>query len=435
MAPRLSQEFLVLIIGFPLMRRFRLPAALLAILIGLPAAARAQTHLTFQDEWSRVQKARFSLGPLRIFPGLSLQDVGYDDNIYFEQKAKGDYTGTFVPEARIYWPLRGWLLLSAREAPEYTYYLREKNRREFGNSYALGAKALLFRRIVASGDFQFEKHRGPLSSELGSAVTDTTKSYDAGLAFETPRKSAISLGFFVRDIAYEDFSSAGTLLPLAQSLDRRERGGTAELDYQAFYEGYLFLCGNYTEYSFRSPASAGRDASSVQVSGGLRFPLTGAIQGTLALGYKTFASKTGEFPRFSGLVGNTQLDGRFGRLGLHLRYRRDNPFSFYESALYFVEDDYGAGISVYLTDFLRLDYNYDHALGDYPEYFTLDPATGARISVARRDRHWTHAAGLVLRIFAQTGLGLTWNSVVWTSTLPGWDRHRSFIGLSLTQRF
>jgi hypothetical protein len=155
----------------------------------------------------------------------------------------------------------------------------------------------------------------------------------------------------------------------------------------------------------------------------------------LALGYKKFALKTGPYPNFSGLTANTELDGRFGRFGVRLRYSRDTPFSFYENVLYFVENDYGGGVSVYLTPFLRLDYNYDHGLGDYPRFFVTDPLTGLDEAVRRRDRHDTHSVGLVLRIFTDTGFGLSWNEMSWTSTLPGWDRRRGFIGASLSQRF
>ena len=62
-----------------------------------------------------------------------------------------NYTATVAPQALIYWPLGSWILLSARDTPEYAFYLHEKNRREFSNSYGFEAKALLFGRFVADG--------------------------------------------------------------------------------------------------------------------------------------------------------------------------------------------------------------------------------------------------------------------------------------------
>jgi len=404
-------------------------------LAALAGIGTAQTYVSFRDEMEHVRKAKIHFGPFSIIPALSLQNVGYDDNVYFESKGRGDYTATIVPEATAYWPLGSWILLSARDAPEYSYYLHEKNRREFANSYGYGAKALLVGRFVLSGNYQYEKHRGPLSSEIGSLVTEETKGFDAGLAFETSRKTSLNLLAFQRDITVENFRPEDGSVPLSSAFNRREKGLTLEFNYPLFYEGFLFVSAGYAEYAFAAAGSAWRDSTAVFVSGGLRFPLTGNLSGTLALGYKKFTLKTGPFPGFSGLTGRTELEGRFGRLGLRLNYRRDNPFSFYQDVVYFIENDYGGGVSFYLTAFLRLDYNYEYGLGDYPEFFIGNPETGGETAIHRRDRHRTNSVGLVFRIFTSTGFGLTWNEIRWTSTLPGWDRRRSFIGAYLSQKF
>jgi hypothetical protein len=413
-------------------RRFLFAGLALAALGG---GAAAQSYKAFQDEWNQVQKARFHFGPIRIFPTLSLQHVGYDNNVYFESQARGDYTGTIVPAAKIYWPLTNWLLLSASDAPAYTYYLHEKNRREFGNSYSGGGKALLFGRFVLSGSAFYEKNHRQLSSEIGNLVTDTTRGYDAGLAYETARKTSLSVRAFQSDIAIEENQSAAGGMSLAPAFNRREKGLTLELNYPLFSESFFFLSFNSTVYSFVGAASNWRNSRAASIAGGLRFPLNGSLSGTLALGYKKFTLASGPYPGFSGLTANTELDGRFGLIGVRLRYSRDNPFSLYQDVVYFVEDGYGGGVSLYLTAFLRLDYNYDSSVGDYPEFFTLNAETGENEAVRRRDRHHTNSLGLVFRIFASTGFGLTWNETRWTSTLPGWDRERRFVGAYLTQRF
>jgi hypothetical protein len=403
-------------------------------LAALAGFGSAQTYVAFRDEWDQVRKAKLHFGPFSIIPSLALRDIGYDDNVYFESAARGDYTATIAPEARIYWPLGSWILLSARDTPEYSFYLREKNRREFSNSYGFAAKALLFGRVAVTGGLDHDKRRRPLSSEIGSLVTDETRAVNAGLAIETARKTSLAVAVFRREVAIEDFGPAGGA-SLSSAFNRKEKGLTLEFHYPVSSETFFFLSGGYTEYAFALAGSAWRDSTSVAVSGGLRFPLTGRISGLLALGYKKFTIKSGPYPGFTGLTGNTELDGRFGRFGVRLRYRRDNPFSFYQNVVYFIENDYGAGVSVYLTSFLRLDYNFDYGLGDYPRFFVNDPATGLDEAVRRRDRHYTHSVGLVYRIFTDTGFGLTWNEIRWISTLPGWDRQRRFIGATLTQRF
>jgi hypothetical protein len=403
----------------------------LALLAGTVAA---QTYVSFQDECDMVRKAKIHFGPFSIIPAVSLQNVGYDDNVYFEAKARGDYTATLVPEARIYWPLGSWILLSARDAPGYSFYLHEKNRREFYNSYGFGTKVLLFGRFIAMGDYQYDKHHRPLSSEIGTLVTDESRTVSGGLAFETARKTSLAIAVFRREVTVEDLGQAGGG-SLSSAFNRQEKGLTLEFHYPLFTESFFFLSANYTEYTFAYSDSAWRDSTETGVNGGFSFPLSGRFMGTLALGYKKFAPKAGPFPSFTGLTGNTTIDGRFGRFGVRISYRRDTPFSFYQNVVYFIENDYGAGVSFYLTAFLRLDYNYEYGFGDYPRFFVTDPVTGEDEAIQRRDWHHTHSVGLVFRIFTDTGFGLTWNEMRWTSTLPGWDRRRSFIGASLSQRF
>ncbi len=403
-------------------------------LAALAGPGSAQTYVSFRDEWDRVQKAKIHFGPFSIIPSISLQDVGYDSNVYFESAAQGDYTATLAPEARVYWPLGSWILLSARDMPEYSFYLHEKNRRQFSNSYGFGAKILLFGSFVATGGYQDDKLHHALSPEIGTLVTDETRSVDGGLAFETPSKTSLSLAVFQRDVSVENLALPGEP-SLSSAFNRREKGMTAEFHYPMFSGSFFFLAADYTQYSFAFSGSTWRDSEAIDVSAGLRFPLTGRLTGTLALGYKKFTLTSGPFPGFAGLTGNTELDGRFGRFGVRLLYRRDNPFSFYQNVVYFIENDYGAGVSFYLTAFLRLDYNYDYSLGDYPQFFVTDPVTGADETIRRRDQYSTNSVGLVFRIFTNMGLGLTWNEIHWISTLPGWDRQRYFIGATLSQRF
>jgi hypothetical protein len=413
------------------MRRLAIPlAALLALAVGLGA----QKTAGFREAWDEAGRARLRFGPFSIVPSLSLQNVGYDDNVYFESRGRGDYTATIVPEARVYLPVGHSLLLIVRDAPEYDFYLREKNRRQFSNSYALGAQALLFDFFAARGGYEYEKHRRVLSPEIGSLVTDETRAVEAGLAVETSGRTSLAVSYFRRDVAVEDLgASGGTSLSVA--FNRREKGLALEFRYPISSLSYFFLNTAFTEYAFAAADTAWRDSSAWALSGGLRFPLTGRISGLLALGYKKFSLKSGPFPGFAGLTADTELEARFGRFGVRVHYRRDNPFSFYQNVVYFIQDDYGGGVSFYLTAFLRLDYNYGYGLGDYPRFYTADPVTGLETAVRRRDRHQTHSVGLVMRIFADTGLGLTWSEIRWTSTLPGWDRQRRFIGATLSRRF
>jgi hypothetical protein len=409
-------------------------AAAFALLMMAASFASAQTYVSFRDEWESVTaKAPWTLGPFRLFPGLSLRNVGYDDNIYFESRPTPDYTGTFSPGLRAYLPVGGTILLHGSVNPEYTYYVREASRRAFDFSWSGGVKALLLSRFVLSGEYRDQSHRRRLSPEVGILVTDRNRGWDAGLSFETANRTVFALGVFRSDVSFEAYRPDPEGLPLSDALNRTETGGRAEIDYRAFYQGYLFLGIEATEYAFQSPAMAWRNAAGRRVYAGLRFPVGTSIEGSLSLGYKQFQPKAEGQPSFSGFVGGADLTARFGRFGLRARFGRDNVFSAYTDVLYFLDSSAGGGVSFYLADFLRLDYDFDVGLSAYPDAET--PAAEEGAFAGRDDTRVTHAAGVVVRILRTAGIGLTWNTASWTSTLPGWDRRRSFVGAYLTYRF
>lgn len=414
------------------------PAAflLLAGLLLAAVPAAGQSYVAWQESWeSVVNKAPLRLGPLRLFPALSLRNVGYDDNIYFDSAPKSDFTGTFSPELKAYLPVGGTILFSASENPEYSAYARDASRRAFTNSVGVGVKMLLLSRFVLTGDYSDYAHRRRLSSEVGSLVTDLGRTWTAGLYYETARQTAIGLTFFRGHLTYESFLSDPEGLPLSQALNRTEAGGRAEIYYRAFYQGYLFLGFGQTDYRFQSPDMGWRNSSARQAGLGVRFPVGGSIEGTLSLGYKELRPRDGGGAVFSGFIGNANLSARLGRFAFRGRFGRDNVFSTFADVLYFIDFGGGLGASLYLTDFLRFDYDFDAGTSDYPDSPVSADAPAGAGTAGRRDRRTTHSAGIVVRVFRTAGLGLAWNAAEWTSSLPGWDRRRSFVGAFLTYRF
>jgi hypothetical protein len=408
-----------------------------AVLLLAAGTASAQSYVAFQDEWeSIVRRAPWTLGPFRLFPAFSLRNVGYDDNIYFENAPRADYTGTFSPELKAYLPIGGTILLSVSDNPEYTYYVKNRARREFTNSVGLGLKALLLSRFVLTGEYQDFAHRRQLSPEIGILVTDLGRAWTAGLHYETASQSAIGLTAFRNELSYESLTLDPEGVPLSQALNRTESGGRAEIYYRAFYKGYLFLGAGLTEYRFQSPDMAWRNSTGRFVTVGARFPVGGSLEGTINFGFKQVKPRAESQAVFSGFVGSADLAARLGRLGLRARFVRDNVFSTFADVLYFVDTTGGGGVSFYITDFLRLDYDFDVGTSDYPASLPgEEPEAGAAMNASRTDRRLNHAAGFVIRILRTAGLGLTWNSAHWTSTIPGWDRRRSFVGAYLTYRF
>ena len=398
--------------------------------------AFGQSYRGFRDESEGIAKnAWLRLGPFRLYPVFTLKNIGYDDNIYFEGPAVTDYTGAVSPSITCYLPVRGTLILSFMDNPEYLYYWKEKNQRTFTNSYALGLKYLLFHRFVLSAGYRHSEYREPVSSELFRLSTNITTGYDVGFFYETARKTSIGVAGEILTFGYQDIAAGANSLPLSQTLNRQEKRARFEFYYQLYPESFFFTQVGYTDYKFQNIQSTRRNASSYSGLMGIRFPLAGFIRGLLSFGYRRFnPSAEGQKP-FSGFFGNTGLEMRRGKFGVRLRYARDIFFSYDPASYYYVDHNYGLGASYYLTDFLRLDYNYSQGIMDYPQAIRVLTAEGDPGEAFRKDRQIGHSVGWTVRIYREIGLGLVWNYSKWTSTPLGFARRRNLVGATLTYQF
>ncbi len=418
----------------------KLPGFIAAVLAAVACgSAYGQTYKNFDVELNEIRSgARLRVGPFRFVPDFRLTNIGYDDNVYFRglgDKTVGDYTGTVSPEVRAYLLLGRSLILSLTENPEYQYFARETPLRRFTNSFAPGARLRLFNRLVFSGNYHFLKHQRRASSEFTSLVTDTGKGTKLSAFYETPRGSAIGLSRAVERFLYEDIILPDSEFLLSRSLNRKETTGTAEFYYPVFAESFFFVTAGATTYEFEDPSYRWKNSRSFQVSSGLRFPFMGRARGTLSLGYKKFTPDSRGQKSYSGLIADTDLDFRFGRIELRFGLGRDNYFSYLEEALFYVEDSMSPGVSFRLTRRFRLDYDLRYRWLRYPEPFHFFGPGGEPVEISRRDTHRVHSIGLSIFFFRKTGIQLSYNLMERASNAPGFSLNRNFFGVSLIQDF
>ncbi len=416
-------------------------SCLAAVLMVVLCAARlhGQSYRNFREDYDDIkERARFRLGPLRVVPAFRLSETGYDSNVYFREQGSEvvpDYTATFSPEAKGYWLLGSSVILFVTENPEYLFYLREKALRAFTNSFSSGLRFLLLRSFSLSADYHVLSHVRRATSEFDRRIRDTTTGAFAGLFFESPRGTAVGFTGTLDDFRYKDVAFDAPDDVYARSLDRRETSAAFELYYRVFSRSYVFTKVGWTRYAFVFPESAWRDARSLEVSGGFRFPLLGRARGMLSLGWKSFQPDSAERKPFSGLVAATDVAFRLGRLGLTLGYVRDNAFSYNESAYYYVDGRARAGLSFYVAPFLRIDGTIQSGTMAYPEPQEIWHGGELVVVDRRKDVTGTFSVGPVVRVTGTVGLGLTYNFYKRTSNAPGFDVRRNFVGAFLTYEF
>jgi hypothetical protein len=385
-----------------------------------------------------VKQTRWRIGPFRLFPTVNFRNIGYDNNVYNQRDVDNpisDYTITFSPQVKVYLLYRNFLILTLTEEAEYVYYFNQKGERGWNNSISPEFKFLFLNRFVLSGRYSYENRRWRPSSEFDERANELRESYRGSLFYETARRTSLRISASLEKISYEDITTPGEEIYLSRELNREERSGNLEFYYKVFSESLFFLGGGYTEYKFAHIQSRWRDSYSYQAYSGTRFPLLGRIRGTVSLGYKKLLPRTGEKEGFSGLIGNTSLDFRVRRFRLRVQYNRDCYFSYWTDSTYFIEDRYGAGISFYLTKFLRLDYNFSYGEATYPELMLLQMPDGRYEEIKRKDIYRVHRAGFVFRIIRNAGIGLMFNFWERESNYYWASRNRGFISGYVTYEF
>ena len=420
-------------------RPARLAAAALAFVLAAGVRLAGQSYRSFSEEFESIQKrSRLRIGRVRIVPVLRLFDVGYDSNVYLTEEGGepvGDFTATLSPEIRGYWLATSSLILSGMDNPEFLAYAQEDALRTFSNSFSVGLRWLALRRFSLSGEYHDLSHVRRSLSELDQKIRDTEVGETASLFFETPRGTAIGFVGATNDYRYEDIVSGAPDDLYAQSLDRREDSAALEVYYRVFSRSHFFSTVVWRRYDFAYAESSWRDATSVEVSGGLRFPLVGRARGTVSFGWKSFDPDSPDRTPFAGLIAATDVFFRAGRFAFNLGLHRDNEFSYIETAYYYVDSGGRAALSFYLFGSLRIDLGFDYGRLVYPEP-GLYWDDGVPVVVdSREDVQWNVSAGPVVRVSGTIGLGLTYNLYTRTSNAPGYDIRQEFIGAFVTYEF
>jgi hypothetical protein len=420
------------------MKKLSCYAALLLFVLGC-ARLSGQSYRNFREEYDGIkEKARLRFGPLRIIPEFRLSEVGYDSNVYLREEGGevvSDFTATFSPEATGTLLVGSSLILSVMENPEYIFYAKEEGLRAFTNSFSSSLRLLVLRSLSLSADYHVLSHVRRSTSELDRKIQDTVTGGTAGFFFETPRGTAVGVTGSMEDFRYKDIALDAQDDIYARALDRRETTAAGELYYRVFSQSSFFTTAGWTRYAFVFPESAWRNASSFEVSGGIRFPLLGRARGTISLGWKSFRPESPERKPFSGLVAATDVAFRLGRLGINLGYSRDNTFSYNENAYYYIDGRVRAGLSFYITSLLRIDGTVQLGTMDYPEPQEVWYGGEVVLIERREDIHRTFSVGPVVRVAGTVGLGLTYNFYRRTSNAPGFNIRRNFIGAFLTYEF
>jgi hypothetical protein len=327
------------------------------------------------------------------------------------------------------------MILSFLTTPEYVFFAHEERERSFNYNYMPAIKMLVLKRLTLSGSYLYQKARVRATSEFDDRVGETRNETRAQVFYETARRTSFGFTGTLRDLKYEDVEQPGQEISYSRNLNRTERMGQLELYYQAFTDSFFFVNWGYTEYDFEYPETQWRNSYSYAIYSGLQFPLLGRIRGVLSLGYKILKPYKAKKQSFSGIVGNVRVEYRLRRFNFRLLYERNTEFSYWTNNVFYLEDTYGAGISFYMNQYIRLDYDFAYRDSFYPEPDTVRLPDESYQEINRKDKYTSHSVGIVFRVFRNVGIGL--RATYWErdSNFIYYNRNQLFVGGYLTYEF
>jgi len=410
-------------------RRFRFVPIIGIALVFASLSAYADTWKgrEFERLW---RTAAWHFGPFHIQPALVLSNAGVDSNLYYSpSEPVKDFTLTAGPSATVYLPIHRRFVLSASGSPQYVWYSKTERERTW-NYYFTGSAALNLRRIFLQFDWNHSDARERWNTEID--IRPRRKEDGLGGSFLVQTSYRTSLALSYRQARYDYENLDYDTFNVRERLNRKERYVDLSAYYQATSRTKLFLDFEYGLFDFDfADTAALKDSRSRAAYGGFEFSPTGKIRGRIRLGYKIFDIKNPLGQDYRGLVGDSQVSVRLAKpFVVRASYKRDVNFSLWYENAFYIGSAPGAGASVYLLKFVRLDYDYSFGRNRYP---VAQDVGGT--DVKRLDDYRIHSAGLYFRIWKKAALGVIASRWQRTSNLDYENDRRYFYGLNLTYDF
>jgi len=373
----------------------------------------------------------FRFGPLGLAPTLAITNVGLDDNIFNEaNEPQRDFTMTVTP--RLQARLRsGRVQLSGAVATGLVYYKEHDDERsidwaadgraelDLGWFRPYGLAALLDTRERLNAELDVRAPRTQTTFALGTRAVISPK---VGAVFDL-RQAKLD---FAEDTTFE-----GVLL--SQQLNSTTT--TLDSGVELYVTPLTTFAVTASWQTDRFDDSPERDADTFRLLPSVRMEAPAIVQGSLAVGYRSFSALDPGTPDYSGVVVQGSLAHTFGEwTKLELSLSRDVQYSFEETEPYYLT----TGFRVVVTQQLGESFDVRGIVGrdrlDYREEATPG-APSSTDSAARVDRASVLGAGVGYRFQANLRTGLDVEFARRTSDRPDREYDRTRVFASLTYGF
>jgi len=294
-------------------------------------------------------------GPLRVRPGLTIPNLGYDSNVFYRpddspEPQVGDYFIALAPRVDGLVLFGHSAFLTFDERIEYYAYASETELNYF-NQFGSARLTVPFRRFGVYGDIGYFRTRDrPLEAQDARPIREELP-VGVGLIVKFGWRTDAEFGL-TRDRLTASDEDDPTIGPRN---DRVEKGLRMSARYLAFGRTRVLLDTSRRTIRFDDELAARlRDGNERRALVGLDFGLGGRIFGTVRAGWSSFDLTLPGATEFHGVVANMALGYSFGESGsrLTLTGSRDVNYSIYESTNLYTQTGGSLTLIKYFNRFL-----------------------------------------------------------------------------------
>jgi hypothetical protein len=292
--------------------------------------------LTASLATKQPEAGAIKLGPLSLAPGLTIREMGHDDNVFDEAvNPKDDWVIAGTPDIAVFARTR-FAQVSAYAGSDMQWYHTYESENDIGVSLRgrLDLLASRFTPFIAGGRI---KNRTRPNGEIDTRADQQLDEFSGGLAYELSPHAQFFVAAIRTDVDYLDAFEDG--VSLSQSLSHR---GT---DYQAGFTTALTpllgfqMRGSYREDEFvADPLRNGTSRSGTAV---FNFDASAVISGTASIGYEDYKPDDPLVEPFRGVTGSGFIVYPFLEFGrFNFGYSRGKDYSFDTAEAYYLENTF-----------------------------------------------------------------------------------------------
>ena len=319
------------------------------------------------------------IGPLRIAPGLTIREIGTDDNVFNESvDPKSDFVVAGTPDVSVFTRLR-FVQISGYAGSEMQYYNTYESERSIGYSFKGRLDLIASRLAPFVGAGQVRNRMRP-NGEVDVRADVKNNELSGGLAYELSADSRLFAAVVDTDVDYEDAFEDGVSLEQSLSHSGTEYMGGLKTALTPLLA--MQVRGGVRKDKFRFEPN--RNGESRLGTMALTFDRDAVVSGVAQFGYQDYVPDDPLVSRYQGLTASVGLAYpvlEFGRF--NFGYQHGIEYSFDVEEGYYVNNSFSLAYTQRLfgdadlqVQGTRGTFDYGNREGAQDRQDTLDSVNG-----------------------------------------------------------